>query len=107
MSQGLDIDLKEIVLSNSTFGPNEIEQLTQADLGGHVASGRAARLGGRVGGEREPDAGDGGSFGGVLLPAWAERPVRSRRLRSADGSALALFYLGRSQFASGEYVKRD
>ena len=30
MSQGLDIDLKEIVLSNSTFGPNEIEQLTRA-----------------------------------------------------------------------------
>ncbi len=30
MSQGLEVDLKEIVLSNSTFGPNEIEQLTRA-----------------------------------------------------------------------------
>ena len=30
MSQGVEVDLKDIVLSNSTFGPNEIEQLTRA-----------------------------------------------------------------------------
>lgn len=30
MSQVLDIDLKQIVLSNSTFGPNEITQIVKA-----------------------------------------------------------------------------
>ena len=30
MSQVLEIDVKEIVLSNSSFGPVEIDQLTQA-----------------------------------------------------------------------------
>ncbi|MHB8974091.1 MAG: DNA-directed RNA polymerase subunit alpha C-terminal domain-containing protein [Pirellulaceae bacterium] len=102
MAQGLDIDLKEIVLSNSTFGPNEIDQLTRA-----VSSD----------GSRVPVLRDSVSeleSSESLTPAMAVRLGvcyyllgRTTRaietLRSSDGSALALFYTGRSLFATGEY----
>ena len=69
MAQGLEIDLKEIVLSNSTFGPNEIDQLTRA------ISGDASRVPvlrdsvAELEVERESDARDGGAAGCLLLPA--------------------------------------
>ncbi len=104
MAQGLDIDLKEIVLSNSTFGPNEIDQLTQA------ISGDASWVPVLRDSVSELEASDS------LTPAMAVRLGvcyyllgRTNRaietLRSADGSALALFYLGRSLFATGEYAE--
>ena len=69
MSQGLDIDLKEIVLSNSSFGPIEIEQLTPSDFGGSIAIGCLRDAVARTGGQRRLDAGDGGAAGRLLLPA--------------------------------------
>ena len=103
MAQGLDIDLKEIVLSNSTFGPNEIDQLTRA------ISGDASRVPVLRDSVSELEASED------LTPAMAVRlgvcyyllgrmPRAIETLRSADGSALALFYLGRSLFATGEYA---
>ena len=74
MSQGLDMDLKEIVLSNSTFGPNEIEQLTRAIAEDASSLGRAPRLGRRIGDERNSDACDGGPVGCLLLPARPHAP---------------------------------
>jgi DNA-directed RNA polymerase subunit alpha len=102
MAQGLDVDLKEIVLSNSTFGPNEIEQLTRAIS---TDPSRVPVLRDSV---SELEASEN------LTPAMAVRlgvcyfllgrtPRAIETLRSADGSALALFYLGRSLFATGEY----
>ena len=102
MAQGLEIDLKEIVLSNSTFGPNEIDQLTR------TISGDASRVPVLRDSVGELEASES------LTPAMAVRLGvcyyllgRTTRaietLRSSDGSALALFYLGRSLFATGEY----
>ncbi|MHB9078012.1 MAG: DNA-directed RNA polymerase subunit alpha C-terminal domain-containing protein [Pirellulaceae bacterium] len=102
MAQGLDIDLKEIVLSNSTFGPNEIDQLTRA-ISGDVS--RVPILRDSVSELESSES---------LTPAMAVRLGvcyyllgRTTRaietLRSSDGSALALFYMGRSLFATGEY----
>ncbi len=104
MAQGLDIDLKEIVLSNSTFGPDEIDQLTGA------ISTDASRV------PILRDAVSELETSEELTPAMAVRlgvcyyllgrTVRAiETLRSADGSALALFYLGRSLFATGEYAE--
>ena len=104
MSQGLEIDLKEIVLSNSSFGPNEIQQLTRAIS---EDSAKLAVLRDSVG-ELEMSEN--------LTPAMAVRlgvcyyllgrvPRAIDTLRSADGSAVALFYLGRAQFAGSEYVE--
>ncbi len=102
MAQGLEIDLKEIVLSNSTFGPNEIDQLTR------TISGDASRVPVLRDSVGELESSES------LTPAMAVRLGvcyyllgRTTRaietLRSSDGSALALFYLGRSLFATGEY----
>ncbi len=104
MSQGLDVDLKEIVLSNSTFGPNEISQLTQliAEDASHLSVLRdsVAEL----------------EMSENLTPAMAVRlgvcyfllgraPRAIETLSSADGSALALFFLGRAQFSRNEYTE--
>ncbi len=94
MSQGLEIDLKEIVLSNSSFGPNEIEQLTPAIADDFA---QLAVLRDSVGELETSES---------LTPAMAVRlgvcyyllgriPRAIETLRNADGSALALFYLGR------------
>ena len=104
MSQVLDIDIKEIVLSTSTFGPSEIDQLSRAisDDSSRLAVLRDSA------GELESSE--------ELTPAMAVRLGvcyfllgRSARaaetLRNADGGALALFYLGRSLFSMGEYAE--
>ncbi|MCU0962803.1 MAG: tetratricopeptide repeat protein [Pirellulaceae bacterium] len=104
MAQVLDVDLREIVLSNSTFGPQEIDYLTRAILGD---ASRVPVLRDAV---SELEASE------QLTPAMAVRLGvcyyllgRTARavetLRSSDGSALALFYLGRAQFALDEYTE--
>lgn len=104
MTQALEIDLKEIVLSNSSFGPNEIDQLTRS-ISNDVS--RVPLLRDSVG---ELESSEN------LTPAMAVRLGvcyyllgRTTRaietLRSSDGSALALFYLGRSLFSTGEYTE--
>jgi DNA-directed RNA polymerase subunit alpha len=104
MTQALEIDLKEIVLSNSSFGPNEIDQLTRTIS---IDVSRVPLLRDSVG---ELESSEN------LTPAMAVRLGvcyyllgRTTRaietLRSADGSAVALFYLGRSLFSTGEYTE--
>jgi DNA-directed RNA polymerase subunit alpha len=102
MAQGLDFDLKEIVLSNSTFGPAEIKRLAQAiaedttqltvlrDSVGELEANEdlppatAVRL-------------------GVCYFLLGRNKLAVDTLRNADGSALALFYLGKAQFSQGLY----
>ncbi len=102
MSQGLALDLKEIVLSTGTFGPNEIDQLSR------VISDDNAKL------VLLRDSVNELELSESLTPAMAVRlgvcyyllgrVIRAiETLRSADGSALALFFLGKSQFANGDY----
>jgi len=102
MSQGLETDLKEIVLSNGTFGPNEIDQLSR------VISEDTSRLATLRDSVAELESSEN------LTPAMAVRlgvcyyllgrtARATETLRNADGSALALFYLGCCQFASGDY----
>ncbi len=103
MSQGLEFDLKEIVLSNSTFGPSEIEHLTRAIS---EDSAKLAVLRDSVGELELTES---------VTPAMAVRlgvcyyllgriPRAIETLRNSDGSALALFYTGRSLYASGDYA---
>lgn len=102
MSQGLDIDLKEIVLSNSTFGPNEIRQLERAisedasclpllrdsvhdlEASEDLTPAMAVRLGVCY-----------------YLLGHVNRAIET--LSNADGSALSLFYLGRARFSNSQY----
>ena len=102
MAQGLDFDVKEIVMSNSTFGPVEIDQLTQAisedtsrlvvlrdsvgDL--EMMENRSPAMAVRL---------------GVCYYLLGRIARAAETLANADGSALALFYLGRSQFGREQF----
>lgn len=103
MSQGLDIDLKEIVLANSTFGPSEIKQLQRAisedtsclpllrdsvhelEASENLTPAMAVRLGVCY-----------------YLLGHVNRAIET--LDNADGSALSLFYLGRARFSHEDYA---
>lgn len=102
MSQGLDIDLKEIVLSNSTFGPQEIARLERA------ISEDPSCLPLLRDSVHELEASDS------LTPAMTVRlgvcyyllghvNRAIETLSTADGSALSLFYLGRARFSNSQY----
>jgi DNA-directed RNA polymerase subunit alpha len=104
MAQGLEIDLKEIVLSNSTFGPAEIEQLSRA-----IAED-ASRLAVLRDSVAELEASEGITPAtqvrlGVCYYLLGRMPRAIETLSSADGSALALYCLGRAQFGVGAYAE--
>lgn len=100
--QVVDTELRDIVLSNSSFGPREIEHLTAAisedytqftilrDLVSELESSEdltpasAARL-------------------GVCYYMLGRYKTAIETLGKADGGALALFYLGRSHIALNQY----
>ena len=102
MAQGLDFDLKEIVLSNSTFGPAEIGRLAKAI--GEDAT-QLAILRDSVGElEVSEDLPPATAVRlGVCYYLLGRNRLAVDTLSKADGSALALFYLGKAQFALGQY----
>ena len=91
------VDLKELILSNNSFGPNDVAEIRQmiSENYGHFAELRDA-----VGEMESEDAltPAGKTKKGVcqfLLGRFAEA---LETLRAADGSATALFYCARSLF---------
>ncbi len=102
MSQALSVDLRELVLSNTTFGPQEIEQIQQT-VAEDFSAFRVFR-----------DAVQQLETKGELTPAEKTRlgvcqyllgrfPDALETLSHADGGALAQFYKGRTLFALGRY----
>jgi DNA-directed RNA polymerase subunit alpha len=104
MSQlvGSEIDLREIVLSNSSFGPNEIRQLSKAISENYsqfqVLRDAVGELEGRE--ERSPAT---AVRLGVCYYLLGRHATAAETLASADGGAVAQFYLGKSHFALGRY----
>src|SRR5688572_5269609 len=96
------VDIRDIVVSNNSFGPREIAQLTQtiADDYQHfgVLRDAVSELEGRE--DRTPAA-------AVRLGVCQYMLGRYRQaietLKSADGGALAHFYSGKSHFSLGQY----
>lgn len=102
MATGLTTDVREIVLSNSTFGPREIEQITRsvsedfANFG--VLRDAVAELDARE--ERSPAT---AVRFGVCLYLMGRYTRAAEILSSADGGAVALFYQGKSRVALGQH----
>ena len=96
------VDLKEVILSNNSFGPNDVAEIRQmiAENYGHFAELRDAVN------EMEEDVAltpAGKTKKGVcqfLLGHFAES---LETLKAADGSATALFYCARSLFELKEF----
>lgn len=102
MSQVLGADLREIVLANSTFGPQEIAQLSKA-VGEDPAAFSVLR---DAVGElevREDRTPASAVRLGVCYYLMGRYRQAIETLSSADGGALAHFYLGKSHFALGNY----
>jgi DNA-directed RNA polymerase subunit alpha len=102
MSQVLGVDLREIVLANSTFGPQEIAQLSKA-IGEDPGSFSLLR---DAVGElevREDRTPASAVRLGVCYYLMGRYRQAIETLSSADGGALAQFYLGKSHFALGNY----
>ena len=104
MASGLDLGLKEIVLSNSSFGPREIGQLVDsisADFSQYgVLRDLVAEL--EVREDRSPAT---AVRLGVCYFLLGRYRIAIETLSNADGGALAHFYLGKSCFAQEMYGK--
>ena len=98
------VDIRDIVLSNSTFGPREITQISSTSGEEYLQFGilrdAVAELEARE--DRTPAA-------AVRLGVCQFMLGRYRQaietLKSADGGALAHFYLGRTYFSLGNYAE--
>jgi len=102
MIQDLGIDVKEMVLSNSSFGPQEIPQLIEAVRSDYAQYGilrdSVAEL--ELCEERSPAT---SVRLGVCYHLLGRQQQAVDTLSNADGSALALFYLGKSKFVLHQY----
>ncbi len=104
MATGMEtgIDIKEIVLSNATFGPQEIRRISMTiseDFSRHaVLRESVAELQSR--GEQTPAS---AVRLGVCLYLLGRFREAITTLSQADGGAVARFYQGRAHFELGEY----
>lgn len=96
------VDIKDIVLSNNTFGPNEIDQISQSVASDFVQFGilRDSVMELESRGELTPAS---SVRLGVCLYLLGRYARAAEVLASADGGALANFYLGKSRVALGHY----
>ncbi|MDP7205174.1 MAG: DNA-directed RNA polymerase subunit alpha C-terminal domain-containing protein, partial [Pirellulaceae bacterium] len=102
MEVGLQVDLKEIVLANSTFGPAEIKELTTAistDFSNYALLRDAV-------GElevREDRSPATAVRLGVCYYLMGRFERAKETLANADGGALAQFYQGKAHFVCEDY----
>src|SRR6476659_2634948 len=98
------VDIRDIVLSNNTFGPREISQLTQTVAEDYqqfsLLRDAVAELEARE--DRTPAAAVRLGVCQYILGRYRQA---IETLRSADGGALAHFYIGKSQFSLGHYAE--
>ena len=103
MSQIIEVNVRDIIVSNGSFGPREIKTLSNAIADDYrqfkVLKDAVAEL----------DASDARTPAssvrlGVGLYFLGRYEDAARVLRSADGGALAYFYLGRSQYEMAQYA---
>lgn len=104
MTSGTQVDIRDIVLSNSTFGPREINALSQAVAEDYAQFGvlrdAVAELETRE--DRTPAS---AVRLGVCYYLLGRYRLAQETLSAADGGAVANFYLGKTRFAMGDYAE--
>ena len=95
MAQGIDLELKDIVLSNSSFGPNEIDYVSRRISDDFTQFPILRDLTNELENEtmRTPATSVRLGVCQYLLGRYA---AAIETLQNADGGALALFYQGKS-----------
>lgn len=105
MIQGIDFDLKSVVLTNSSFGPEEIRQILRTvgrDYNAYSTLRDSVSELELQSEERSPAT---NVRLGVCQYIMGRHRQAVETLAAADGGALAHFYLGRSYFAMQQYDK--
>ncbi len=104
MAAVLDQSLKMLVLSNSPFGPQEVRQITQiigADFANYRLLNEAVQEL-----EMKGDPSPAGKVRlGVCYYLLGKYRLATEALSTADGGAMAQFYLGKTLFARQDYVE--
>ncbi len=102
MAQGLEVDVKQIVLSNTTFGPHEVQQLTDA-IAHNFGNYRALRDATAELEAREEQSPASNVRLGVCLYLLGRYRRALDAFSRSDGGAMALFYTGKAQVSLEQY----
>jgi DNA-directed RNA polymerase subunit alpha len=103
MATGLEsFDVKQVVLSNNTFGPREIEQL-QTAFSADFANYRQLREAVEELEQQEDRSPATTTRLGVCVYLMGRYGRAVETLKAGDGGALALFYMGKAYFALQQY----
>lgn len=105
MIQGIDFDLKSVVLTNSSFGPEEIRQILRTVGRDYNAYSTLRDSVSELEGQSEERSPATNVRLGVCQFIMGQHGRAVATLSAADGGALAHFYLGRSYFAMEDYDK--
>ncbi|PQO34417.1 tetratricopeptide repeat protein [Bremerella cremea] len=105
MIQGIDFDLKSVVLTNSSFGPEEIRQILRTVGRDYNAYSTLRDSVSELEGQSEERSPATNVRLGVCQFIMGHHDRAVGTLSAADGGALAHFYLGRSYFAMQDYDK--
>jgi DNA-directed RNA polymerase subunit alpha len=102
VSQGVEIDVKQLILSNAPFGPQTVQQITEA-IATNFLNYRALRDAVQeLEMEQEQTPASKVRLGvGLYLLGRYRRAVET--LSEADGGPLAHFYKAKAYYASGQY----
>ncbi len=104
MMHGLETDLKDIVLSNTSFGPNTIQTVTARISEDYNQFTQLRELTGEL--ERQESRTPAESVRlGVCEFLLGTYSNAIETLSNADGGALAQFYMGKSHLSLGHYNK--
>jgi DNA-directed RNA polymerase subunit alpha len=104
MSQAVTVDIKDIVLSNSQFGPQEIKQIVEA-VARDTSNYRILREATQTL-EQKDDLSPASKVRlGVCQYLLGRYQAAVATLSNADGGALARFYLAKAYFALEQYDK--
>jgi DNA-directed RNA polymerase subunit alpha len=104
MPEVAQFEVKQAVLANSTFGPREIEQFSSAINNDFNQYGQL-REGVQELESREDRSPAMAVRLGVCYYILGKYRLAAETLANADGGALALFYLGKSHYALGQFDK--
>lgn len=103
MAQLMDHGVKSIVLSNAPFGPSEVRQITQA-ISTDTANYRLLSEAVQELETKEDQSPAGKVRLGVCYYLQGRYRLATEVLTTADGGALAHFYLAKTRFARQEYA---
>jgi len=104
MTQILAIDLRDIILSNSSFGPREIKLISQAISDDYTQFGQLRDVIAQLAQDENLTPATAVKLGvGYYLLGEYQKSINT--LSNADSGAVAFFYLGKSYFALAEYAK--